>query len=222
MNPLTAKLCNALQEAFNRPVMNMKDVERVEGLVKLRVPEERLMSWLSEGVSQRNAQGERRSIFQVLKTLERRAQQWASQHASEGYELEQGARSEAQRELEALGELISSVERDAQGRSTTQTSPLFVWLLERLRQLAQERREDESLALSALLTELDEALHSEVRARLPSLVEQAQRETLKLLRRERNRSRPQDFSRALRAVTWAQLRAELQLPTLYLPLYGTW
>ena len=221
-NPLTTKLCGALQEAFNRPVMNMKDVERVEELVKLRVPEDRLMSWLTEGLSQRTAHGERRSMYQTLRLLEQRAQQWAQQHLAEGYELEQHAQGSAQRALLALEELTSAVERGSRERSTLQTAPLFDWLLVRLRQLVNAYRSDSSLELSALLSELDEALCAEVFRQLPSLAQQAQRESLKTLRRERNRSRPQDFSRALRSVTWAQLRAELQLPALYLPLYGSW
>lgn len=222
INPLTVKLCSALQEAFNRPVINTKDVERVEGVVRLRVPEERLMSWLSEGLSQRTAQGERRSLYQTLNLLEKRAQQWASQHLAEGYELEQGAQAAGQRELEALKQLIMSIEGGARERSTLQSAPLFEWLIVRLKQLAEGCQADPSLELSALLMELDEALCAEVYRRLPALAQQAQRETLAALKRERNRSRPQDFARSLRAVTWSQLRAELQLPSLYLPLYGSW
>ena len=161
-------------------------------------------------------------MYQTLRLLEQRAQQWAQQHLAEGYELEQRAQGSGQRALWALEELTTAVELGSRERSTLQTAPLFDWLLVRLRQLVHAYRSDSSLELSALLSELDEALCAEVFRLLPALAQQAQRESLKTLRRERNRSRPQDFSRALRSVTWAQLRAELQLPALYLPLYGSW
>jgi hypothetical protein len=77
--------------------------------------------------------------------------------------------------------------------------------------------------LSARLEELDEALYAEVLSRVsPALIERVEGECLRALRGERNRSRPQDFARALRAVTWAHLRAELHLPPLHLRLYGGW
>jgi len=222
MMSLTTQLCDTLKEGSGRAVLNTRDVQRLDAIVKLRVPEELLKSWLSEALAQRNAQGQRPSSAQSLSVLERRAQQWAQQHVAEGYEREAGRSAEGRLELEALEALIASVDLSAQERATAQSAPLFEWLLERLRQLAAELKRGSDYELSALLSELDEALYAEVDERLPELSRQTHSEVLASLKRERNRSRPQDFARSLRAVTWARLRAELQLPQLYLPLFGSW
>lgn len=221
-NQLIAKLCSALQEAFNQPLLKSTDIERVKNLVQLRIPEERLMSWLKEVLSQRSPQGERLSLYQTLNRLEQRAQQWAQQHLTEGYEREQSEGNDHHRELKALEDLIVSIERNGRDYSSLQTAPLFEWLVHKLHQLADGYRGDSSLILSSLLSELDEAFYAEVCRGLPELAYRIQQDTLTMLNRERNRSRPQDFARSLRAVTWAQLRAELQLPTLDLSLYGNW
>jgi hypothetical protein len=228
-DPLLMRLTAAIQARAQRAVLSSAELSRLEGIARARVPEERLLSWLHEALEQRNARGERVSLSQGLSVLERRAQQWAEQHAGERYEREQLTTPKGHEELEALRALLESVHTASRERATTQTSTLFSWLIARLEVLvnalgqAQAQADASSFDLSARLEELDEALYAEVLARVsPALISRVEAECLRSLRGERNRSRPQDFARALRAVTWAHLRAELHLPPLHLKLYGGW
>ena len=230
-DPLLMRLTAAIQARAQRAVLSSAELSRLEGVARARVPEERLLSWLHEALEQRSARGERVSLSQGLAILERRAQQWAEQHAGERYEREQLTTPQGHEELEALRALVESVRAASRERATTQTSALFSWLIERLEVLLNaftqtQTQHHESVSffdLSARLEELDEALYAEVLSRVsPALIERVEGECLRALRGERNRSRPQDFARALRAVTWAHLRAELHLPPLHLRLYGGW
>lgn len=230
-DPLLMRLTAAIQARAQRAVLSSAELSRLERVARARVPEERLLSWLHEALEQRSARGERVSLSQGLAILERRAQQWAEQHAGERYEREQLTTPQGHEELEALRALVEGVRAASRERATTQTSALFSWLIERLEVLLNaftqtQTQTHESVRvfdLSARLEELDEALYAEVLSKIsPALIERVEGECLRALRGERNRSRPQDFARALRAVTWAHLRAELHLPPLHLRLYGGW
>ena len=221
--PSLPRLTEALQGLYQRAMLGSKELSRLRALAEARVPQERLLSWLDEAATQRNARGERVSMSHALSIVETRAQQWAQQHLGERYERELVGAKEGSAEREALTRLIALVELSAKERSATQSASLFEWLGAQLHALMGALERSPHLDLSAQLSTLDEALYARALALAPrALVERVEAEALKALKRERGLARPQDFSRALKAVMWAQLRAELHLPPLHLKLYGGW
>ena len=74
-----------------------------------------------------------------------------------------------------------------------------------------------------MLKKLDQTLCDKVFHEAPSpLVERIEKQMLETLKTENIRGRPQDLFMSQRHVMWSMLRTELNLPHLYLSLYGAW
>lgn len=221
----TFRLAPALLELFSdRVMLSSRELSEVVRLESCGVPHAQLLAWAREMSGGRRGQ----RLSNLLHQLSQRATRWRTTHVGDKYQQEV-ARSDIEIE-QAMSGLIAEVRRAEAELHEPDLREVLSWLTERLINLKRRALlavdDPHHLMLPSIferLRSLDEELRERTFIVLPLDIQQRiQSRMHKLLDREANRARPQDFMIAQREVYWMLLSDELGLPAVRLTIFDQW
>jgi hypothetical protein len=217
----TQRLVQAILEVYpQRFMLSSKEISQVASLERSSAPIEQLLSWIEELIKTTEKQ-KRPPLPQLIRQLEQRVQRWDAQHVGDHYQRE--AQVSASQISEAFTQLIAAVHVATREQSDVSLISVFKWLESQLKDVAQTCATNLQYDPIDQLERLDELLFERVLQDGPhELIKRVSDRAQSLLKAESKRARPQDFIRAKHRVLWILLRAELNLPSLWLNLHGGW
>ena len=218
----THRLAQAILDFYpQRFMLSSAEIGTLNQLERYAAPVDKFLVWIEEFASQ----AKRPSLGVLIQHLERRAQRWQMQHIGEQYHAESTITAEQLQT--SFAQLIQASQTAAASVSfehgDQRLVKLLEWLSARLQQCAEICMSRADVDPIDQLHLLEEALCDRVLMEAPpDLLNRVQAKTKELMSAEFTRCRPQDLVVAQRKIQWKLLREELQLPPLYLNLYGTW
>ena len=221
MSATTQRLVQAILEVYpQRFMLSSKEVSQVASLERSSAPVEHLLSWIKEIIKTTEEQ-KRPSLPQLIRQLEQRVQRWDLQHVGDHYQRE--TQVTVAQISEAFTQLVAAVHVATREQSDPSLISVFKWLESQLKDVAHTCAEDTQYDPVDQLERLDELLFERILQDGPhELIKRMNERVQSLLKAEHKRTRPQDFVRVKQRVLWTLLRAELNIPSLWLNLHGGW
>ena len=219
------RLAPALLELFpERVMLSSRELSEVVKLEACGVPLPQLITWAREMSTGRRGQ----RMSNILHQLSQNAKRWRTSHVGDKYQQEvQLSRIEIEQNID---ELIADVRRAEAELHEPKLREVLSWTVHQIIQIKQRgllaENEPDHLNLPSVfehLRSLDDELQERLLIVLPfDIQRRVQARMQKILERESNRSRPQDFMIAQRSVYWALLSEELDLPEIHLSIFDQW
>ena len=213
-----SRLSQTILEAYpQRFTLSPSELASMSTLAESMIPIEKQLQWVKELVQAKK----KPSVSQLLRQLENKQQQWHQKHIGSGYTDEMHISKHVVQQ--AFAQLIKQVHLQTFEHNDAAMLDIFRWLEKRLQECAYLCQQYNDMDAIQLLRQLDQTLCDKVFCEAPrAIIERIEKHMLDLLKPENIRTRPQDLLHSQRQVMWSLLRTELNIPLLYLNLYGSW